>query len=93
MGCSVALCWGWLARVSGQNKTPWAGADGELAADLAAELRPAVVAEYERALHAIFTAGAERRRRAREAAGAALDEAHQRWAHGLVMFVIWLNIQ
>ncbi len=55
-----------------------AGAEGELAADLAAELRPAVVAEYERALHAIFTAGAERRRRAREAAGAALDEAHQR---------------
>lgn len=52
-----------------------------------------MVAEYERALHAIFTAGAERRRRAREAAGAALDEAHQRWAHGLLMFAVWLSIQ
>ncbi|GAB4816872.1 hypothetical protein N2152v2_003918 [Parachlorella kessleri] len=67
-----------------------AGADGELASDLATELRPAVVAEYERALHAIFTAGAERRRRLREAAGAALDVAHQRlqlYAHGAQLFV------
>lgn len=45
---------------------------------IAAELRPAVVFEYERALHAIFTAGAEKRRRLREAAAAALDAAYER---------------
>ena len=71
-----------------------AGADGELASDLAAELRPAVVAEYERALHAIFTAGAEKRRRLREAAGAALDEAHQRCVEGCKgrwVFVVYVR--
>jgi hypothetical protein len=51
-----------------------AGAEGELAAALAGELRPAAVAEYERALRDIFTAGADRRRRLRDAAGARLDE-------------------
>ena len=43
-----------------------------------AELRPALVAEYDRVLHAIFTAGAERRRRLRDAASSALDAAHER---------------
>lgn len=49
-----------------------------------AELRPAVVSEYERALHAIFTAGAERRCRLRDAAASALDFAFERcgWAVG-----------
>lgn len=56
---------------------------------LLAELRPAVVAEYERALHAIFTAGAEKRRRLRDAAAAALDAAHERLqlhSHGAELF-------
>ena len=34
--------------------------------------------EYERALHVIFTAGAEKRRRVRDAASAALDAAYER---------------
>lgn len=55
-----------------------AGEGGELAAAVAAVLRPSVLAEYDSALAAIFTAGAERRRRLREAAAAALDEAHTR---------------
>lgn len=46
-------------------------------------MRPAVVAEYERALHAIFTAGAEKRRRVRDAAAAALDAAYERCVLGL----------
>ena len=36
--------------------------------------------EYERALHVIFTAGAEKRRRVRDAASAALDAAYERCA-------------
>eukprot|EP00887_Chlorella_sp_A99_P000841 scaffold5.g841.t1 len=66
-----------------------AGADGELPAAIVAELRPAALQEYERTLHAIFTAGAERRRRLREAAAAALDEAAPRlaaYAHGAELF-------
>jgi hypothetical protein len=56
------------------------GLDGDLIPALAAELHPAVVKEFQRALHAIFTAGAERRQRAQQAAAAALEEAFQRWA-------------
>lgn len=41
------------------------------------------MAEYERALHAIFTAGAEKRRRVRDAAAAALDAAYERCVLGL----------
>ncbi len=37
------------------------------------------MAEYERALQAIFTAGAEKRRRVRDAASAALDTAYERY--------------
>ncbi|EFN57486.1 hypothetical protein CHLNCDRAFT_143015 [Chlorella variabilis] len=79
--------------------TEGAGADGDLPRAIAAGkppplgaplwLRPAIVAEYERALHAIFTAGAERRRRLRDAAVAALDAAHERlllYAHGAELF-------
>ena len=40
------------------------------------------MSEYERALQAIFTAGAERRRRLRDAASTALDTAHERWVAG-----------
>lgn len=66
-----------------------AGVDGELPEAIATELRPAVVKEYEAALHAIFTSGAERRRRLREAACAALEEAFPRlqaFAHGAELF-------
>ncbi|KAL4425678.1 hypothetical protein ABPG75_009694 [Micractinium tetrahymenae] len=69
--------------------TEGAGADGDLPSAIASELRPPVVAEYERALHAIFTAGAEKRRRLREAAAAALDAAYERlqlYAHGAELF-------
>lgn len=58
---------------------------GKLARELAERLRPAAVAEYDAAVSAVFAAGAEARRRAREAAGVALRDAFTRLqllAHG-----------
>lgn len=66
-----------------------AGVDGELPGAIVGEVRPAVVAEYERALAAIFTEGAEQRRRLRDAATARLTssyEALQLHAHGAQLF-------
>lgn len=66
-----------------------AGAEADLPAALVAEIRPDVVAEYERALSDIFTAGAERRRRVREAASTRLDSSHQTFqlhSHGAELF-------
>jgi hypothetical protein len=69
--------------------TEGAGAESDLPAALAAEIRPSVVAEYERALSDIFTAGAERRRRVREAASSLLDSSYQSfqlYTHGAELF-------
>ncbi|KAI3438673.1 hypothetical protein D9Q98_001094 [Chlorella vulgaris] len=69
--------------------TDGAGTEGGLPVAIARELRPALVAEYERVLHAIFTAGAERRRRLRDAASSALDSAYERlllYSHGAELF-------
>ncbi|KAG7667706.1 hypothetical protein Ndes2526B_g01898 [Nannochloris sp. 'desiccata'] len=66
-----------------------AGAESDLPAALAAEIRPDVVTEYERALSDIFTAGAERRRRVREAASSRLDSSYQTfqlYSHGAELF-------
>ncbi|KAI8468856.1 MAG: hypothetical protein J3K34DRAFT_294179 [Monoraphidium minutum] len=57
----------------------------DLPAAIAALLRPAAVAAYQSALAAAFTAGAEARRRGRDAAGRALEEAFARlqlYSHG-----------
>ncbi|KAK9817206.1 hypothetical protein WJX72_011062 [[Myrmecia] bisecta] len=56
-----------------------AGHRGRLAQAIASQLRPAAVAEYEKALAAVFVAGAEARRRQREALSRSLDDAYQRW--------------
>jgi hypothetical protein len=56
------------------------GMDGELAAALASELRRGALAEYSAALAAVFVAGAERRRRQRDAIARALEESMQRLA-------------
>ena len=45
---------------------------------LAARLRPAALAAYEKSLTAVFAAGSDRRRRRREAVAKALDDAWQR---------------
>lgn len=58
---------------------------GKLARELAEQLRPTAIAEFEAAVSAVFAAGAEARRRAREAAGVALRDAFTRLqllAHG-----------
>jgi hypothetical protein len=53
--------------------------DGEdLPTALAELLRPAAAAAYQAALQAALTAGADERRRAKEAAARALEDAHQR---------------
>lgn len=67
-----------------------AGADGDLPAAIVGEVRPAVVAEYERALSDIFTAGADRRKRLREAASSRLEtcfQSLQLYTHGAELFV------
>ena len=69
--------------------TEGAGAEADLPTTLAEALRPAVVAEYERALSDIFTAGAERRRRLREASSSRLTTSYQNFqlfAHGADLF-------
>lgn len=60
-------------------------ASNGLPGELADRIRPAALAEYERALSAVFAAGAERRRRLREVIARALDDAWQKlqlYSHG-----------
>jgi hypothetical protein len=69
--------------------TEGAGAESDLPSALAAEIRPDIVVEYERALSDIFTAGAERRRRVREAATTRLNSSYQSfqlYLHGAELF-------
>jgi len=66
-----------------------AGADGELPTALAIQIRPAAAAEYERASKAIFTAGADNRKKLRDAASKELQESHKKlqiYAHGVELF-------
>lgn len=60
-------------------------ASNGLPGELADRIRPAALSEYERALSAVFAAGADRRRRLREVIARALDEAWQKlqlYSHG-----------
>jgi hypothetical protein len=61
------------------------GSDPDLPTAIAELLHPFAVAAYQAALAAAFTAGADARRKARDAASRALEEAHVRlqlYAHG-----------
>lgn len=67
----------------------YAGIDEELPDALVSHARPDIVAEYERVLSDIFTAGAEKRRRLREAAMSRLESAYQTLqlhVHGAELF-------
>jgi hypothetical protein len=66
-----------------------AGVDGELPTALAIQIRPAAAAEYERASQAIFTAGADKRKKLRDAASRELQESHKKlqlYEHGVELF-------
>ncbi|KAA6426767.1 MAG: hypothetical protein FRX49_03092 [Trebouxia sp. A1-2] len=67
-----------------------AGSTGKLAHALASHLRPAALAEFDKAMAAVFVAGAESRRRRRDAIAHAAEDSWQHfrlYLHGCQVFV------
>lgn len=73
---------------------PFLGPNGGIAKAIAELVRPAALAAFQEALASVFTSNAEARRKAKEAALKALDEAYmllQLYHHGLDIVQVGLG--